>query len=503
MSLSIRSRVSGLRRAAALTAILAGLQVAAFAQSEIPVIFENAPARDAATLAPLVEITSPSALRADANRTFTVPFTPRAIGGEHWLRVEYTTSSGEPGRVVFQGDRIKNVAQAKPGHHIAFLPGHKLTSGENSVSLDLSSLAEGATLESISITPVEDILEVTHHTRAVALSNPPEPTDYGAADQWVFRGPPTSTNRDYDVQHYDLSLKFNTTGSSFTGLNGAVIMDAESTVDGLVTVYMKLNFPLTVTAVTNPDTGVPYLFSRVDFTGANQNDDLRVTLPAAINTGDAFRIKVEYNGTPSTGGFGYFEANTRPDGTPWIHTLSEPYGCPYWWACKDSLDDKATSTMRITAANGLEALSNGTLLSTTNNGDGTSTWVWDNTYPVAHYLISALVQNMTVISSTYTSLDTLTVVPVEGWVYSGEVAAATFDWATRSRNDDDLCPALWRVRLRQREVRPRDVRRRWHLDGTPDVFGYRCCADYRIAHVRTDFRARTRPPVVRGQGHGR
>lgn len=427
MSPSIRSRVSGLRRAAVLSAVLATIQFAAFAQSEIPVIYEGAPDRDPALLAPLVEIDG-ATLRADEGRSFTVPFTPREIGKDHWVRLEYTTSSGEPGRVTFAGTRIKNAVQPAPGHHVAFLPGHRLTAGENAVTLDLSTTSPDTTLKTLSLTPVEDILEVTHHARAVALSNPPEPTDVGAADQWVFRGPPTLTHRDYDVQNYDISLRFNTTGSSFTGLNGSVIMDAESTVDGLVTVYMKLNFPLTVTAVTNPDTGVPYLYSRVDFTGANQNDDLRVTLPAAINTGVPFRIKVDYNGTPSTGGFGYFDANSRPDGTPWIHTLSEPYGTPFWLACKDSLDDKMTSTMRITAATGLEALSNGTLQGTTNNGDGTSTTVWENDYPIAHYLISALVQNMSVISDTYTGLDSVTTMPVEGWVYSSEVAPATFDW---------------------------------------------------------------------------
>ena len=77
---------------------------------------------------------------------------------------------------------------------------------------------------------------------------------------------------------------------------------------------------------------------------------------------------------------------------PWIWSLSQPYGARDWWPCKDHQLDKADSAdIIVTCPNGLRVGSNGLLRSTTDNGNGTTTFFWAERYPIATYLISIAV----------------------------------------------------------------------------------------------------------------
>ena len=70
-------------------------------------------------------------------------------------------------------------------------------------------------------------------------------------------------------------------------------------------------------------------------------------------TGKSFSVKVFYQGVTRPNGFGSFEFGTH-GGTPIISTLSEPYGTPDWFPCKDSPADKADSSdVWITVADNL------------------------------------------------------------------------------------------------------------------------------------------------------
>ena len=62
---------------------------------------------------------------------------------------------------------------------------------------------------------------------------------------------------------------------------------------------------------------------------------------------------------------------------------------PDWFPCKDTPADKADSSdVWVTVADNFTAVSNGTLESVTNNGNGTKTFYWKNHYTIDHYLIS-------------------------------------------------------------------------------------------------------------------
>lgn len=104
----------------------------------------------------------------------------------------------------------------------------------------------------------------------------------------------------------------------------------------------------------------------------------------ASNTLDSVRIY--YQGSPLQNTRAY-ERNVTASG-PIIATLSEPYGAPYWWPCRDNLIDKIDSLdVRVTVDTAYKVASNGLLQSIT-LADTVHTYHWKHRYPIANYLVA-------------------------------------------------------------------------------------------------------------------
>ncbi len=190
-------------------------------------------------------------------------------------------------------------------------------------------------------------------------------------------------------------------------LKGIVTVNAASTTDGLSGFFLDLQDPLKVDSVILNG-------QKIFFTHSSAK--LNISLPGIYNKGDSFSVKIYYEGIPGSSGFGSFEFGSH-NGLPAIWSLSEPYGASDWWPCKDTPADKADSSdVWITCDNSLIAASNGTLISTVDNGDGTHTFKWKNTYPIAQYLISVAIANYTKYTTYYyyTSSDSM---PIENFIY--------------------------------------------------------------------------------------
>jgi len=73
-----------------------------------------------------------------------------------------------------------------------------------------------------------------------------------------------------------------------------------------------------------------------------------------------------------------------------------------WWPCKDRPDDKADSMdIYVTCDTTLYCASNGTLIDTTFNGDGTWTFYYQERYPITTYLFSLAISNYSVWEDWY------------------------------------------------------------------------------------------------------
>jgi aminopeptidase N len=118
-----------------------------------------------------------------------------------------------------------------------------------------------------------------------------------------------------------------------------------------------------------------------------------IRLPRTYSGGEALTMMIHYHGVPPTGtGLGSFDTKTLSDGSLWYSSLSEPYGGRLWWPSIDHPSDKADSAdIWITCDQSLTAVSNGLLVATITNGDGTRTFQWRHRYPIATYLIAATV----------------------------------------------------------------------------------------------------------------
>lgn len=193
----------------------------------------------------------------------------------------------------------------------------------------------------------------------------------------------------YDVKYYKLDISVNHTSQTLSGNVTCNAVIAESNVSQI---YFDLTNPLVVDSV---------LVNGINRTFTRGTNTLVINLGTTLNIGDNFSSKVYYHGTPGSSGFGSFEFSSH-NGTPAIWTLSEPYGAKDWWPVKDTPADKVDSAdFWITVSNTLIPASNGKLMEIVDNGNGTHTYKWKSTYPIAQYLLSMAITNYTQYTNYY------------------------------------------------------------------------------------------------------
>lgn len=170
--------------------------------------------------------------------------------------------------------------------------------------------------------------------------------------------------------------------------------------------------------------------------------DLVLDLNGTYNAGDTVEVFVEYAGIPRTFGtyaglwfanHGSTSNNTR---APVIFTLSEPFGARSWWPCKDDPRDKPESmdihiTVPAVEYHGFQlyAVSNGTLMGITENGNNTRTYHWHEQYPIATYLVSLAISNYQLYSEWYVTAANDSM-PVDYFVYPERIADTTYNYTS-------------------------------------------------------------------------
>lgn len=183
----------------------------------------------------------------------------------------------------------------------------------------------------------------------------------------------------FDVGYYKLDIRIFTSPSP-NYLKGVVTMTAASRQSNLTAISLDLMNSLTVDSVEMGGVKVPF----TQFT-----EYFNITLDRAYNQNELMTLKVYYQGIPGSSGFGSFIFATHGSGTPFVWTLSEPYGAKDWWPCKDHPMDKADSVdIHVTVDTAYKVGSNGKLVGIIDNGNGTKTYRWHEKYPIATYLVS-------------------------------------------------------------------------------------------------------------------
>ena len=105
----------------------------------------------------------------------------------------------------------------------------------------------------------------------------------------------------------------------------------------------------------------------------------------AHGAGDPLQVAVDYTASPPLIGFYYYARNS--------YTMAEPYDARYWWPCYDLPNDKATLDVYATTPDSNLCVSNGVLVSVTPGAPGTKVYHWQETHPIATYLVAVTLGN--------------------------------------------------------------------------------------------------------------
>jgi hypothetical protein len=186
---------------------------------------------------------------------------------------------------------------------------------------------------------------------------------------------PLAGNGGYDVQHYDLDLRYT---PATDVLAGTATITARATQN-----LSRLNLDFE---------GLTIRSLKVDGHSARWNRDggeLIVTPPKGLREGSTFTVAVRYDGVPapifdSLGLSGFLHTD---DGAI---IAGQPRVAATWFPVNDHPSDKASYTITFTVPRGLEVISNGVLADHRTRGDWT-TWTWDAKEPMASYLATAAI----------------------------------------------------------------------------------------------------------------
>ncbi|MEU1972438.1 M1 family metallopeptidase [Microbacterium sp. NPDC019599] len=177
---------------------------------------------------------------------------------------------------------------------------------------------------------------------------------------------PDDGNPGYDVRHYGLDVSYDPATDNLVGT--AVITATAS--KSLSSFNLDLD-------------GLDVSSVRVNARTASyerSGGELIVTPSSKLKKGLPFVTIVRYSGVPeSLEGAGFLATD---DG---VLVAGQPHVASSWFPVNDHPSDKALYTIRITVPQGLQAISNGRLISQRDQG-GDSIWLWNVDEPMASYL---------------------------------------------------------------------------------------------------------------------
>ena len=209
----------------------------------------------------------------------------------------------------------------------------------------------------------------------------------------TLRGSITPQRAWWDLTYYHLSIRILPADSAVRGntVIGYTVLTPNQEMQ------VDLQRPLRVTKVEQD--GQPLAYRR-------DGDAFFVTLTKPQKPGQRERVTVFYEGKPTVakrppwdGGFVWARDSTKA----WfIATACQGLGASAWWPCKDHMYDEPDS-MRISATvpKPLMDVSNGRLLSTTDNSDGTRTFDWFVANPINNYGVNVNAARYAHWSDTY------------------------------------------------------------------------------------------------------
>lgn len=220
--------------------------------------------------------------------------------------------------------------------------------------------------------------------------------------------PPTQyiPDRDFDTRHVALDLRFDWEHEEISGVETVVFKP-------LLADLRKIELDAAEMAITSVKTAGNALKFEMDL----PHQKLRIALERPYQPTEEITLVIEYhtNG-PQTKLAGLVGAALRfikptpddPTKPKQIWSQGESEYNHYWFPCYDHPNDFFTSEITATVEKPLSVISNGKLLDTKDNKDGTRTFHWKMEQPHASYLTSIIVGEYVPIVSEYQGIPIIT-----------------------------------------------------------------------------------------------
>ncbi|MFT3908290.1 MAG: M1 family aminopeptidase [Ferruginibacter sp.] len=229
-----------------------------------------------------------------------------------------------------------------------------------------------------------------------------------------------------DVKHIAIDLRFDWKKKQAYGTTSITLVPTIATKNISLDAGM-----LSIQSITLTN-GTALKFS---YDGTDKNDGLAIELDRIYKKDESLMVKISYrtnwvnNADPNNtwGSFGkgirFFEpTSTVPTKRRQAWSMGYPQSNRYWFPCHDVPNDLRTTEFTATVDESLMAISNGTLVKTINNHDGTRTYHWKMNTPYPNHYTSFVVGEYVDVKQNYKSI------PLHSFGYPDEkvaVAATT------------------------------------------------------------------------------
>jgi aminopeptidase N len=188
---------------------------------------------------------------------------------------------------------------------------------------------------------------------------------------------PYARNRDYDLQHSKIALRFDIEQKKVIGdvtHTLAILHDATSNV-----AFDSVG--LTIQSVT-----VNKVSAKFETTASK----LIVPLPTAAHRGDKFDVEIRYEGRPAKGLYFILPDKIYPDRLKQIWTQGESEDTRYYLPTYDYPNDRLTTETILTVPASWITVANGKLVNVSKPVDNMKTWTWRESLPSSTYLITVV-----------------------------------------------------------------------------------------------------------------
>ncbi len=218
-----------------------------------------------------------------------------------------------------------------------------------------------------------------------------------------------TATKEFDLIHTTLNVRFDYEKQYLYGTAEITLVPWFYTTDSLV--LDARGFDINEVSLLEQDTKEPLKYTY-------DKNEIHISLPREYTAKDTFKVFVDYTAKPNELTEGGSNAITSDKGLYFINPLGKEPGKPRqiwtqgetqssscWFPTLDRPNQNMTQDIYITADSGYITLSNGLLISSTNNGNGTRTDHWAQKLPHAPYLVMMTIGDFAKVSDKWRGME--------------------------------------------------------------------------------------------------